>query len=88
MTALCNQCTVCVDRSAAASVGEVVSCDEDRLQAFASLAYDVYGNDIVDWTTVNIATVGNIIGKYNSHKIYSYITCNLWLSTEITTNRK
>ena len=51
--------TLC--RAAASSVGGVVGCDEDRMQAFAELAMDVFG-EVSDWSTVDVATVGNMIG--------------------------
>ena len=42
-------------------IGEQWSCDESRMEAFADKAMDVIGN-VEDWTAVDVATVGNMIG--------------------------
>ena len=52
----------CFDRAAASAIGTVVSCDEDRMQAFADKALALYG-EITTWSTVEVATVGNMIGN-------------------------
>ena len=44
------------------SVGELLSCDEDTMEAYADKAMDVIGQ-VEDWTAVDVATVGNMIGK-------------------------
>ncbi|XP_021374574.1 uncharacterized protein LOC110463941 [Mizuhopecten yessoensis] len=58
-----------VYQSAADAVGELTSCEDTQLQAFAALAKATYGSDITTWDTTVITNVGIVIGGLTANEI-------------------
>ncbi|XP_033754416.1 uncharacterized protein LOC117337512 [Pecten maximus] len=58
-----------VYQSAADAVGELTSCEDTQLQAFAILAKAAYGSDITLWDTTVITNVGIVIGGLSANEI-------------------
>ncbi|XP_069122944.1 platelet binding protein GspB-like [Argopecten irradians] len=58
-----------VYQNAADAVGEVTSCEDTQLQAFAALAKAAYGSDVTQWDTTVITNVGIVIGGLTASEI-------------------
>ena len=50
----------------ASTIGELTTCEESQLQAYADLAkhVDVFGSDVTAWTEADVTAIGSVIGGF------------------------